>query len=96
MYEHHSKNGTNAATSQQKHRVHDTLLELDGWRLVRPLYPNLTDTLSYIVHWTCSAHSEGRWIGKGGATSKRRECSKCDGVCPDEIIALFILHNGEI
>lgn len=105
MYSHHSEKGTNTAT-RPKHRLHDVLLEVDGWRLVRPLYPNLVDTNSYIIHWECSGVKMPQsptlpWINKGdkgatGGIGVGNKCSKCDAKCPDEIAGLYILHNGGI
>ena len=98
MYEHHSENGTNTAT-KPKSRVHDVLLEVDGWRLVRPLYPSLVETDSYVVHWDCvnpdMAYRARTWVDKGGLGPENK-CTKCDQKCPDEIAGMYILHNGKI
>lgn len=84
---------------QPKGRVHDILLEVDGWRLVKPLFPDLMSVDSYIVHWDCQAvvNTEmGRhWTNKGGI-GLGSKCTKCDEICPEEIQGLEILHNGGI
>jgi hypothetical protein len=98
MYEHHTNGGARAVSA--KHKVHDVLLEVDGWRLVRPLYPNLIERDSYIVHWDCDGGRKPgmnvkKWTNKGGI-GMGSICTKCGEKCPDEIIGLEILHNGGI
>lgn len=93
MYSHHSKHNSNTATTP-KFRLNDTLVEVDGWRLVRPLYPELLECKSYMVHMECKSHtyvtsqSVNRGVGK--------VCGFCGETPPDEIVALEILHNGKI
>ena len=97
MYSHHSDKGTNAATTP-KFKLNDVLVEVDGWQLVRPLYPDIIGCQSYIVHIDCkreeprTAQIHGVHIGTG----VRGMCTWCGKTPPDEIAGLEILHNGKI
>ena len=98
MYSHHSNNGSNTAGTP-KFRLNDTLVEIDGWKLVKPLYPQLMECQSYIVHMACKARDRAtvqgavRNVTPGGV---RTGCVICGELPPDEIVGLEILHNGKI
>ena len=97
MYSHHSSKGTNTAGTP-KFKLNDVLVEVDGWRLVRPLYPGLLGVESYIVHMECrgerkTVQGEVRSVTPAGV---RTGCVICGETPPAEIVGLEILHNGKI
>lgn len=92
MYSHHSSKGTNVAGAAA-YKVNDVLMEKDGWRLVRPLYPEMLGCESYIVHMECRVPR--RSVQSTGALV-RNQCPFCGETPPDEIQGLEILHNGKI
>ena len=94
MYSHHSENGTNTAT-KPKFKLNDVLVEVGGWRLVRPLYPGMLGVDSYIVHMECQPARVGKTVQDMGA-GVRKVCVKCGETPPAEIAGLEILHNGKI
>lgn len=94
MYSHHSDKGTNVAGTPN-FKLSEVLLEIGGWRLVRPLYPALLGVKSYIVHIECKreAPRTAQMMTSGGV---HKVCSWCGETPPDEIAGLEILHNGKI
>jgi len=89
MYSHHSDNGSNTASEPvTKHKIHEVLLEINDWALVKPLYGGLTR--SYIRHNTAACS----WIN---LPIKQQCCGNrvCKEKIPEEIIALWKLHNWE-
>ena len=95
MYSHHSDKGTNVAGTP-KFKENDILLEVDGWCLVRPLYPDLLRISSYIVHMNCR-REEPRSVHSVGVRARvGKQCTFCGEMPPDEIAGLEILHNGKI
>ena len=102
MYSHHSEKGTNTATTP-KFKLNDVLVEVDGWQLVRPLYPDIIGCQSYIVHIDCkreeprTAQTAGVDMGMGTAPGVGEgKCTWFGKLPPDEIAGLEILHNGKI
>lgn len=93
MYSHHSDKGTNVA-SKGKFKVNDVLLDINGWRLVRALYPDLVSCKSYIVHMECDG--DGFTTLQGVGTRVKNMCIHCGKTPPPEILGLEILHNGKI
>ncbi len=100
MYSHHSKNGGNTAVTP-KYKLNTVLMEEDGWRLVRPLHPDLLSCDSYIVHIKCNGGSAERWSDglstvQGVSRRTPKQCAYCGGVPPASLLGLEILHNGKI
>ena len=98
MYSHHSPNGSNVAGTPE-YKINEVLVEIDGWRLVKPLDPDLIDCQSYIVHMECNG--ERRTMQEAGVRSVtpdrvRTGCVICGETPPEEILGLEILHNGKI
>lgn len=93
MYSHHSANGSNVAGTP-KYKLQDVLVEINGWRLVKPLYPNLIDCNSYIVHIDCRREMRSTVQQINKAADKC--CTYCGKSPPEEIVGLEILHNGKI
>lgn len=92
VYDHHTS-GTNTAMPP-KHKVHDVLLDIQGWRLVRARWPGIVGCESYIVHFKCP--NTPRTPGGGLAIPINGACANCEQSVPDEITGLSILHNGKI
>ena len=98
MYSHHSNKGTNTANTP-KFKLNEVLVEVDGWRLVKPLYPQLIECQSYIVHMGCPTRDRATVQGavrSAGPVGVRMGCVICGELPPDEIVGLEILHNGKI
>ena len=97
MYSHHSANGSNTAGTPE-YKLNEVLVEIDGWRLVKPLYPALLECKSYVVHIDCC----GLVKDVSAATVQKakgqvnKECVRCGLVPPSELLGLEILHNGKI
>lgn len=98
MYSHHSKYRSNTA-SKPSFKLNDILVEIDGWKLVRPLYPGLLGVASYIVHMKCPGEKttvQGAVRNVSNGSGVRGGCVICGENPPDEIVGLEILHNGKI
>ncbi len=73
----------------------DTLMSIDGWVLESKAKPptHTTGYLSYVKH-VCDGEKEVRSVYVHPVLSKF--CWRCTAPVPDDIRALWILHNWEV
>lgn len=67
-----------------------TLLEVDGWRLVKSQHPDITGVDSYPYHIEC--HSG---VFRFNLVASKGTCAMCDSEVPAVIHGLWALHNWE-
>ena len=91
MYSHHSKNGT-TKVSIPKYEPAKLLLEIGEWKLVRSRYLSIN---SYPLHDKCGAGVYREIPGMRKDGIRDGTCTRCGEMAPDEILALWKLHNWD-
>lgn len=69
------------------------LMEMNGWKLLRPLMPNILGCASYMIHQDCAAVPD-KYKGMGGGYVKN-QCVHCGLRPPDGLVALHAMHNAD-
>ncbi len=94
MYSHHADNGGNTASAPPA-RKRTVLLEINGWQLVRPFFPKVLGINSYPIHVKCGNTGSGVYRNTDGHPGLYDKCSQCNSTVPDEIMAMWALHNWD-